>query len=106
MSLPVKMCSKCGQAFILRPDKPGLANVCLDCTLPASALVAKARQDAKLHKAKAKMSKKNSNRLQNETINAGITVRRLLQCAPQLKEEDIESAVHQVVSASKKSKPQ
>lgn len=26
------ICKKCGNEFILEPDKPGLANVCLSCT--------------------------------------------------------------------------
>ena len=32
MSFPVKICAVCGEEFELRPDKPGFANRCLECT--------------------------------------------------------------------------
>lgn len=32
MSFPVKVCSICGEEFELKPDKPGFANRCPDCT--------------------------------------------------------------------------
>jgi hypothetical protein len=32
MAFPIKMCVVCGEEFELRPDKPGFANRCLECT--------------------------------------------------------------------------
>ncbi|HYH00643.1 MAG TPA: hypothetical protein VD837_16040 [Terriglobales bacterium] len=32
MPYPIKVCVVCGEEFELRPDKPGFANRCLDCT--------------------------------------------------------------------------
>ncbi len=32
MAFPIKKCVICGEKFELRPDKPGFANRCPDCT--------------------------------------------------------------------------
>ncbi len=32
MAFPVKVCAVCGEEFELKPDKPGFANRCPDCT--------------------------------------------------------------------------
>ena len=32
MSYPIKVCSVCGEEFELKPNKPGFANRCPDCT--------------------------------------------------------------------------
>jgi hypothetical protein len=32
MGFPVKVCVACHEEFELRPDKPGFANKCLECT--------------------------------------------------------------------------
>ena len=32
MSFPMKTCAACGAEFELKPDKPGFANKCLECT--------------------------------------------------------------------------
>ncbi len=32
MPFPIKVCAICGQEFELRPDKPGFANRCPECT--------------------------------------------------------------------------
>jgi predicted amidophosphoribosyltransferase len=32
MGLPTKICSVCGQEFELKPDKPGFANRCPECS--------------------------------------------------------------------------
>jgi hypothetical protein len=32
MPYPVKTCALCGEKFELKPDKPGFANRCPDCT--------------------------------------------------------------------------
>lgn len=32
MSFPIKTCVVCGEEFELKPDKPGFANRCADCS--------------------------------------------------------------------------
>jgi len=32
MAFPINTCVGCGEEFELRPDKPGFANRCLECT--------------------------------------------------------------------------
>jgi hypothetical protein len=34
MSFPIKTCAGCGEEFELRPDKPGFANRCPECSAP------------------------------------------------------------------------
>lgn len=34
MSFPIKTCVVCGEEFELRPDKPGFANRCPECSVP------------------------------------------------------------------------
>jgi hypothetical protein len=36
MSFPIKTCIVCGEEFELRPDKPGFANRCPECSAPES----------------------------------------------------------------------
>jgi hypothetical protein len=37
MAFPVKVCAVCGEEFELKPDKPGFANRCPDCSSPEAA---------------------------------------------------------------------
>jgi len=37
MAFPIKVCAVCGEEFELKPDKPGYANRCPDCSAPESA---------------------------------------------------------------------
>jgi hypothetical protein len=37
MTFPIKTCVACGEEFELRPDKPGFANRCPECSAPESA---------------------------------------------------------------------
>jgi hypothetical protein len=47
MVYPVKTCVKCGEEFELRPNKPGFANQCPDCSdSEAGATNAKSSKDA------------------------------------------------------------
>jgi hypothetical protein len=32
MSFPIKICALCGEEFELKPDKPGFANRCPECS--------------------------------------------------------------------------
>ena len=34
MSFPIKVCVVCGEEFELKPDKPGFANRCPECSAP------------------------------------------------------------------------
>jgi hypothetical protein len=34
MSFPIRTCAVCGEEFELKPDKPGFANRCPDCSEP------------------------------------------------------------------------
>jgi len=36
MSFPIKVCVNCGEEFELKPDKPGFANRCPECSTPES----------------------------------------------------------------------
>lgn len=34
MAFPIKICAVCGEEFELKPDKPGFANRCPECSAP------------------------------------------------------------------------
>lgn len=34
MAFPIKVCVVCKEEFELKPDKPGFANRCLECSMP------------------------------------------------------------------------
>lgn len=34
MAFPIRVCAVCGEEFELKPDKPGFANRCPDCSDP------------------------------------------------------------------------
>jgi len=36
MPFPIKVCVVCSEEFELKPDKPGFANRCPECSLPES----------------------------------------------------------------------
>ncbi len=36
MAFPIKVCSICSEEFELKPDKPGFANRCPECSEPES----------------------------------------------------------------------
>lgn len=36
MAFPIKICVACGEEFELKPDKPGFANRCPECSEPES----------------------------------------------------------------------
>jgi hypothetical protein len=37
MGFPIKICSVCGEEFELKPDKPGFANRCPECSVEEAA---------------------------------------------------------------------
>jgi hypothetical protein len=58
MPFPLKTCAVCGEEFELRPDKPGFANRCPECTAEeqeAAAEAAKASMSADERKEKSEM---------------------------------------------------
>ena len=47
MAYPIKVCTVCGEEFELKPDKPGFANRCPECSSPELAdPTSKRRTDA------------------------------------------------------------
>ena len=47
MGFPVKVCAVCNEEFELKPDKPGFANRCPECSTPEESTdTAKQRMDA------------------------------------------------------------
>jgi hypothetical protein len=46
MPFPVKTCIICGEEFELKPDKPGFANRCPECSEPEADTAAGATLDA------------------------------------------------------------
>jgi len=46
MSFPIKTCSICGEEFELKPDKPGFANRCPECSRPEKTTPAPHHMDA------------------------------------------------------------
>ncbi len=58
MAFQIKICSICGEEFELKPDKPGFANRCPDCSVEAAPAskdsTAKAPGDSELNAARRK----------------------------------------------------
>jgi len=46
MGFPIKICSVCGEEFELKPDKPGFANHCPECSESETAHANQRRMDA------------------------------------------------------------
>jgi hypothetical protein len=46
MAYPIKICAVCSEEFELKPDKPGFANRCPDCSAQEQAEPVKGRRDA------------------------------------------------------------
>ncbi len=46
MTFPIRVCSICSEEFELKPDKPGFANRCPDCSEEDVADPARTRSDA------------------------------------------------------------
>ena len=44
MAFPIKTCAVCGEEFELKPDKPGFANRCPECTEAEAEQTATARR--------------------------------------------------------------
>lgn len=46
MAYPIKVCVVCGEEFELKPDKPGFANRCPECSSEQDDPITKGRVDA------------------------------------------------------------
>jgi len=46
MAFPIRVCVACGEEFELKPDKPGFANRCPDCSAPEADASAKLGKSA------------------------------------------------------------
>ena len=53
MPFPIKTCALCAEEFELKPDKPGFANRCPDCSEPEGTAEAKQTMDADERKSTA-----------------------------------------------------
>jgi hypothetical protein len=55
MPFPIKVCVICAEEFELRPDKPGFANRCPECSAPESIAptISKSRMDSDQRKAES-----------------------------------------------------
>jgi hypothetical protein len=56
MSYPIKVCAVCSEEFELKPDKPGFANRCPDCSAPEQADPVKGSKDADERKSQSEVN--------------------------------------------------
>ena len=56
MSYPIKVCVVCGEEFELKPDKPGFANRCPDCSESDTDPAAKSRMDSDERRSQTEMN--------------------------------------------------
>jgi hypothetical protein len=61
MAFPIKVCVACGEEFELKPDKPGFANRCPECSVPDPIPGTKRPADADERKAAGEMSEARRN---------------------------------------------
>ena len=67
MPLPIKICAVCSEEFELRPDKPGFANRCPECSVEdaAGTTAAKSRMDADERKSLAEANEARRQAMKN-----------------------------------------
>lgn len=66
MAFPIKICVVCGEEFELRPEKPGFANRCPECSQPETAdSAAKPRMDAEQRKTTAEANEARRQAMRN-----------------------------------------
>jgi hypothetical protein len=66
MAFPVKVCVVCNEEFELKPDKPGFANRCPECSEPESVdPVTKRRMDADERKTAAEANEARRQAMRN-----------------------------------------
>ena len=57
MAFPIRKCKICGEEFELRPDKPGFANHCPECTEAEAEKADKPKADRELNAARREAMK-------------------------------------------------
>jgi hypothetical protein len=66
MPFPIKVCVVCSEEFELKPDKPGFANRCLDCSLNEEVdPVTKQRMDADERKSNSEVNEARREAMKN-----------------------------------------
>ncbi|WP_263382494.1 hypothetical protein [Granulicella arctica] len=66
MSFPIKVCVVCSEEFELKPDKPGFANRCPECSSPeASEAVGKGKMDAEERKSASEANEARRDAMKN-----------------------------------------
>ena len=66
MVFPIRVCAVCSEEFELKPDKPGFANRCPDCSESDTASpVEKSRMTAEERKAAAEANEERRNAMRN-----------------------------------------
>lgn len=67
MAFPIKVCVVCNEEFELKPDKPGFANRCPECSVPEEATdsVAKHRMDSDERKSNAEANEARRQAMRN-----------------------------------------
>ncbi len=66
MPFPIKVCALCSEEFELKPDKPGFANRCPDCSTPDSTQPeSKTRLDAVDRKSQAEANQARREAMRN-----------------------------------------
>lgn len=66
MSFPIKVCVVCEEEFELKPDKPGFANRCPECSVPEAVdSTGKRRLDADERKAEAEANEARRQAMRN-----------------------------------------
>jgi hypothetical protein len=66
MSFPIKVCAICSEEFELKPDKPGFANRCPECSAPEEIdTVGRDRMDADERKAESEANEARRQAIRN-----------------------------------------
>ena len=66
MAFPIKVCIICKEEFELKPDKPGFANRCPECSEPESVdPIAKRHMDADNHKTTSEVNEARRQAMRN-----------------------------------------
>jgi len=66
MGFPIRVCVVCSEEFELKPDKPGFANRCPECSEPeASDATTKRRMDADERKAESEANEARRQAMRN-----------------------------------------
>jgi hypothetical protein len=66
MAFPIRICAICSEEFELKPDKPGFANRCPECSEPeAASPTEKPRLNADERKAAAEANAERRNAMRN-----------------------------------------